>query len=246
MKLFKSLFGTAAVAAACTATPEFPAETFETPSGNKLVAYLITHGSIALSYKGMYIQIDPVSEMDGKTIDYSSFPKADYIFVTHDHYDHFDTRAIDALRKDETHIVLNSTTWEKLHEGKVLNNDDHYELAEGITVTAVPAYNYTEAHMKFHPQTRNNGYLFDFDGFVVYVSGDTEDIPEMEALGIVDVAFLSTNQPYTMTPQQCANAAAMISPKVLIPYHLGDTDFSAVNEAFEGRDIDLRLHEELR
>lgn len=245
MKLFKSLFGTAAVAAACSSTPGFTSETFQTPAGEKLTVYLVNHGSIAFSYKGLSIQVDPVSQMDGKVIDYASFPKADFVFVTHDHYDHFDTKAIEALSKDETMLVLNGSCWEKIHSGKVLNNDDHLEIADGIMVTAVPAYNNTEDHMKFHPQTRNNGYIFDFDGFRVYVSGDTEDIEEMAGFGKLDVALLSTNQPYTMTPQQCANAAVMLAPAVLIPYHLGDTDFQALKEALSGCP-DVRLHEELR
>lgn len=245
MKLFKSLFGTAAVAAACSSNPGFPSECFQTPAGEKLTAYMINHGSIAFSYKGMSIQIDPVSEMDGKKIDYTSFPKADYIFVTHDHYDHLDLKAIETLSKDETIVVLNGTGWEKLRSGKVLNNGDHIEIAEEVFVTAVPAYNNTEDHMKFHPQTRDNGYIFEFDGLRVYVSGDTEDIEEMAEFGKMHVAFLATNQPYTMTPQQCAKAAAMLDPDTVIPYHLGDTDFQALKDALSGFK-DVRLHEELR
>lgn len=246
MKLFKSLFGSAAVAAACTASAGFPTATFNTPDGSSLTASMICHGSLAFTFNNINVYIDPVSEIDGRQIDYASMPKADFIFITHDHYDHFDVKAIEALEKEETVVVLNSMSWEKFGKGKVMSNGDNLALADNVMAKAVPAYNNTEDHMKFHPQTRNNGYLFDFAGLKVYVSGDTEDIEEMAEFGPVDVAFLSTNQPYTMTPEQCVNAVKMIRPKVVVPYHLGDTDLNLLKSSLEGVAGDVRIFESLR
>ena len=110
------------------------------------------------------------------------------------------------------------------------------------------AYNITEDHAQFHPQGRDNGYILDFDGFRVYVSGDTEDIDEMAGFGPLDVAFLSANQPYTMTASQCVDAAMALHPKVLIPYHLSNTDVQEIKNVLDANDSGIRvlLFEELR
>ena len=75
----------------------------------------------------------------------------------------------------------------------------------------------------------------------VYVAGDTEDIPEMADLKDIDVAFLPMNLPYTMTPEMVANAAKMFQPKVLYPYHFGDTDTSILQELLKDSSIDVRI-----
>ena len=95
---------------------------------------------------------------------------------------------------------------------------------------------------------RDNGYILDFDGFRVYVSGDTEDIDEMAGFGPLDVAFLSANQPYTMTTTQCVDAAMTLDPKVLVPYHLSNTDMQEIKNVLDSNDsgIEVLLFEELR
>ena len=97
-----------------------------------------------------------------------------------------------------------------------------------IELEAVPAYNYTEGRTQFHPKGRDNGFVLTMDGLRLYIAGDTEDIPEMADIKDIDIAFLPVNQPYTMTVDQCVNAANMIAPKVLIPYHFSDTDLSGL------------------
>ena len=125
-------------------------------------------------------------------------------------------------------------------EAKVLANGESAELQEGIRVEAVPAYNTTPEHLQFHPTGRDNGYILSLDGFRIYIAGDTEDIPEMASIQDIDVAFLPCNQPYTMTPEQLIRAAQVIRPKVLIPYHFGQTDLSGIPEALPGIDVRLR------
>ena len=238
----------AAAVAGCTAQQlPFPVESFETPTGDQLEITMIHHGSIALSYKDFNIQIDPVMQMGELQVDYSSFPKADLILVTHNHGDHLDPAAIEFLSKEGTRVLLNPASQEQLGKGETVSNGDTLRVGP-VGIIAVPAYNIMEDHAQFHPQGRDNGYILDFDGFRVYVSGDTEDIDEMAGFGPLDVAFLSANQPYTMTTTQCVEAAMTLSPKVLIPYHLSNTDSQEIKNVLDTNDsgIQVLLFEELR
>ena len=116
-----------------------------------------------------------------------------------------------------------------LGSGKALKNGDKVKVANDITIEAVPAYNTTPGREQFHPKGRDNGYILTLDGMRIYIAGDTEDIPEMTNIKDIDIAFLPCNQPYTMTIEQAANAAKIIKPKVLFPYHYNDTP---VNKLF--------------
>ena len=110
-----------------------------------------------------------------------------------------------------------------------------------ITVEAVAAYNSTPGREQFHPKGRDNGYILTIDGLRIYIAGDTEDIPEMSAIKDIDIAFLPCNQPFTMTPEQLIHAAKVIKPRVLFPYHYGQTDLSTVPAALKGTGIDVRI-----
>ena len=218
-------------------------ERFITPSGEPVDISLIKHGSLELRFRGLSIQVDPVSGL-GKPTDYAAeFPKADFILVTHEHGDHLDKVAIDALAKEDTHIVMNESVAELLRwrgYGEIMHNGDESDLADGILLEAVPAYNYTEGHLQFHPKGRDNGFVLTLDGLRIYIAGDTEDIPEMAEIKDIDIAFLPVNQPYTMTVEQCVKAANMIKPKVLIPYHFGQTDLSGLPEQLPDIKVLLR------
>ena len=208
---------------------------------------MIHHGSIALSYKGFNIQVDPVLKMGATEIDYTAFPKADCILVTHEHGDHYDPAAIDFLSKDATRVLLNPATQALLGRGEAVANGDTLRVGP-VGLVVVPAYNVTEDHLQFHPKGRDNGYILDFDGLRIYVSGDTEDIEEMHGFGPIDVAFLSANQPYTMTTTQCVEAAMTLRPRTLVPYHLSDTDIQEIKNVLDTNDsgIEVLLYEELR
>ena len=216
--------------------------------GDPLVITLIKHGSLEFAYKVMSIQVDPVSGY-GKNTDYSKeFPKADAILITHEHGDHLDKDAILALSSEKTEILLNAKSQQQIGLGRVLANGDHFTLAPvGIIVEAVPAYNTTAGREQFHPKGNGNGYLIHVLGTLsAYVAGDTEDIPEMDdirkmRIGMrITVAFLPVNQPYTMTVDQCVNAAKMINPEILIPYHFGQTDLSALPDLLPDMKVLLR------
>ena len=88
-----------------------------------------------------------------------------------------------------------------------------------MTIEAIPMYNLTPERQKFHTKGRGNGYVVTLGGTRVYISGDTEDIPEMRALKKIDVAFVCMNLPYTMTAEQAADAVLEFKPKIVFPYH---------------------------
>ena len=120
-------------------------------------------------------------------------------------------------------------------------NGETLQLADDITVEAVPAYNTTEDHTQFHPKGRDNGYILTLDGLRIYIAGDTEDIPEMSEIKDIDIAFLPCNQPYTMTVEQLVNAARTIKPKVLFPYHYSKTDVSGIPSQLKNDGIYVRI-----
>ena len=235
------IIGALAMASTIAATAaEYQTDTFKTKGGKEVVATAIKHASLRIQYDGLEIQVDPVAKYAPET-DYSKFPKADVILVTHKHFDHFDGDTIATLKKDSIEIVANPAVQKMLGFGTALANGESRVLAKGIKLDAVPAYNTTPGHTQFHPKGRDNGYVLTIDGLRIYIAGDTEDIPEMASLKDIDVAFLPCNQPYTMTPEQLAKAARTIKPKVLYPYHYSSTPIKNVVELLAGSGIDVRI-----
>ena len=117
-------------------------DTFKTKSGKEVVFTAIKHASIRITFDGKEIEVDPVCGLK-PTTDYSRFPKADFIFVTHEHFDHCDTTSIRQLEKMTTVIVTNANCAKIIGKGRVMRNGDHLQLADYITVDVVPAYNTT-------------------------------------------------------------------------------------------------------
>lgn len=213
----------------------------KTKSGD-LEIHFIGHGTLMMKWKDKIIHIDPY----GKVGDYSKFPKADLILVTHEHYDHFDLEAIKKIMKQDTIIIYTKKCEEKLKGGIVMKNGDKKTVFD-IQIEAVPAYNVVhkrDTGVPFHPKGEGNGYVLTFNGKKIYIAGDTENIPEMKDLKNVDIAFLPMNLPYTMTPEMVKEAALMIKPKVLYPYHYGDTDPQRIVELLKGfPDIEVRIRD---
>lgn len=222
-------------------TDTYEVDAFQTKSGKTVKIHALMHASIRIEYGDKEIEIDPVLKLRDRTVDYSTMPKADYIFVTHEHPDHFDQEAIKMLTGKSTQLITNKRCGDLLGYGTVMANGDKIQIADDLTIEAVPAYNTTEANKKFHPKGRDNGFILTIDGLRIYVAGDTEDIPEMAYIKDIDVAFLPCNQPFTMTPDQLVKAAKTVKPKVLFPYHYGDTEVSRLPELTKGDGIEVRI-----
>lgn len=224
-----------------TTTDAHERDVFVTPGGKTLRFYALMHASVRINIDGRELYVDPVKQLGGRTVDYSQLPDADYILVTHEHGDHYDPEVIAALSIDDTRLVTNRRCADMIGKGEVMANGDTLRIADDILVEAVPAYNTTEGHLRFHPRGRDNGYIINIDGLRIYVAGDTEDIPEMGSLGNIDIALLPCNQPYTMTPEQLLNAARMVKPRVLFPYHYGQTDVSGIAASLAADSIDVHI-----
>jgi L-ascorbate metabolism protein UlaG (beta-lactamase superfamily) len=188
----------------------------------ELTITFIGHGTLLFECGGKVIHVDPWT----RRADYSKLPKADLILITHEHQDHLDPKAIAQIRKESAAIVLSRSCAGKVDGGQVLENGTVAEVG-GFKVEAVPAYNIEHKRpdgTPFHPKGQGNGYIITFGKTRVYIAGDTENTPEMKALANIDIAFLPMNLPYTMTPEMVADAARAFKPKILYPYHYGQTD----------------------
>lgn len=213
---------------------------FETSDGQLMVTP-VGHGSLRLEYGGKVIHVDPYSEV----ADYSAQPDADWVWITHDHPDHYDPAALEAVQTENTRYIMDKTSAEKFggEAVTVMENGDK-TTADGVTVQAVPAYNLVqgpEPGSKFHPKGQYNGYLATFGDFTVYIAGDTECVPEMGSLGEVDLAFIPINLPYTMPPEEAVGCIKIISPTVVVPYHQGEADPQIVADALKGSGTEVRV-----
>ena len=221
MALLAIILGGVAAAGAAITTAGLVQDIIPTSQGDLKIIF-IGHATLMFEFAGKVIHVDPVSS----EADYTELPKADLILVTHEHGDHFDPKAIGLLRKPATDIVLTQASADAAKLGAVLNNGQ-MAVRQGIKIEAVPAYNIVQMRSPgnpYHPKGRGNGYLLAFADKRVYVAGDTEITPEMRALHNIDIAFLPMNLPYTMTPEMVAEAARAFGPKILYPYHYGNTD----------------------
>ena len=204
-----------------SAKSQFEKDSFNTAHGELEITF-IGHGTLMFKFQDKIIHTDPWSNL----ADYNQLPKADILLLTHEHHDHLDLEAIDIISKEDTVIVQTEACFQKTGTGVIMNNRDA-KTFNGIKIEAVPAYNIKhkrENGEPFHPKGTGNGYIINFAELRVYIAGDTEDTPEMKEIKDIDIAFLPMNLPYTMTPEMVAEAAKIIRPKVLYPYHFGNTD----------------------
>jgi L-ascorbate metabolism protein UlaG (beta-lactamase superfamily) len=216
----------------------FTMDTISTAAGNIEVT-CIGHGTLMFKFGEKVIHVDPWSEL----ADYSTLPKADLILVTHDHRDHLDPKAIEAVRRQDTQVVVSQAVAGKIPGSVVLRNGEAGTF-QGIKVEAVPAYNIVNLrapNQPYHPRGAGNGYVITLGGARVYVAGDTEDVPEVKALRDITCAFLPMNLPYTMTPEMVASAALAIKPKILYPYHFGETDPARLLALLKDSGIEVRI-----
>jgi L-ascorbate metabolism protein UlaG (beta-lactamase superfamily) len=239
--LLAVLLGGCLVAGAVLTAAGFEQDVVPTSQGELKITF-IGHATLMFEFAEKVIHVDPVS---GEA-EYAALPKADLILVTHEHGDHLDLRAIGLIKKPTTDIILTQACAVKEKMGVVLKNGES-AVKQGVRIEALPAYNIVNMRSPgnpFHPKGQGNGYILTFGDKRVYVAGDTENTPEMKALRGIDIAFLPMNLPYTMAPEMVADAARAFKPKILYPYHYGETDTQKLVKLLKGNpEIEVRVRQ---
>ena len=224
--IFSAFFSALALMANATDT-----QVFSTSAGPVKITPL-NHASTLIEAGGKTIYLDPA-----KPAKFSGRPKADLILITDIHGDHMDP---DSIRQSARRI---RRFWPRQPSSRPSQPPsplptEKRRAWQGWTIEAIPAYNLKRGPAPgklFHDKGRGNGYVLTYGGKRFYFSGDTEGVPEMRALKNIDVAFVCMNLPYTMPPEEAADAVKAFHPKVVIPYHYRGSDL-AVFQKGSGRD----------
>jgi L-ascorbate metabolism protein UlaG (beta-lactamase superfamily) len=220
-----------------TAWGETEALTFQTSAGDVRITPL-NHASTLIEAGGKTIYLDPA-----KPVKFDGLPKADLILITDIHGDHMDPDSIKAVSKPGTEIISSGAVAQTVTTAKPIANGET-KTWQSWTIEAIPAYNIKRGPAPgklFHDKGRGNGYVLTYGGKRFYFSGDTEGVPEMRALKNIDVAFVCMNLPYTMPPEEAADAVKAFHPKIVIPYHYRGSDLSVFQKALQGTGIEVRL-----
>jgi L-ascorbate metabolism protein UlaG (beta-lactamase superfamily) len=215
--------------------------------GGDITIKPILHGTLVLEYQGLTIYVDPYGGADK----FSGQKPADLVLITDIHGDHHNQETLDGLDLSNAIVVAPQTVAEKLPSGKYKAIES---LSNGQTKTflhakilAIPMYNLPETADSRHPKGRGNGYVLTLGGKQIYLSGDTEDIPEMRSLKKIDVAFVCMNLPFTMDVEQAASAVSEFKPGIVYPYHyrggegLSDTKKFKVLVNKSAPEVEVRL-----
>jgi L-ascorbate metabolism protein UlaG (beta-lactamase superfamily) len=199
---------------------------------------------VLLQCDKLAIYVDPVHDTS-----YAGLPKADLILITDIHGDHLDPAGIELIRQDSTAFVVPPAVAEKLAPTiktlSVLKNGDKKTLS-AVGIEAIPMYNLVRGAKpteRYHDKGRGNGYVLTIGGTRLYLSGDTECVPEMKALKSIDVAFVCMNLPYTMPPSEAAVCVNAFRPKVVYPYHYRGSDPAEFQKAITGKDVEVRIRD---
>ena len=150
---------------------------------------------------------------------------ADYIFITHSHYDHFSVQDILKVAKIDTVFISTEDTKSSLElmgipqeQIVIVEPNKNYELKD-IKFETVPSYN---ENKKYHPKENNwVGYIIELNGNKYYIAGDTDNISEIQNIKC-DIAFLPIGGEFTMNPQEAAELANKIECKIVIPTHYAE------------------------
>ena len=214
-----------------------PTQTFQTSSGPVKITP-IYHACLMIEAGNKVIYLDPAkpAKVDG-------LPPADLILITDTHGDHMDTDLIKAVSKGSTEIMAPPAVVKTVTTASPISNGET-KTWNGWTIEAIPMYNITRgpaAGQFYHDKGRGNGYILSYGGKRFYFSGDTENTPEVRALKNIDVAFVCMNLPYTMTPDEAADAVKAFHPKIAIPYHYRGSDITVFAKDLEGSGVEVRL-----
>ncbi len=218
----------------------------ETDKGS-LTIHPIQHGTVAFQWNNKTIFVDPYGGAEA----FAGLGSPDIILITDIHGDHLHMETLKGLETSKTKWVVPQAVADQLPKDlakdvTVIGNGEQVEIL-GISIDALPMYNLPETEDSRHPKGRGNGYILNFGAKHIYVSGDTEDIPEMRTLKNIDVAFVCMNLPYTMDINQAASAVLEFKPGIVYPYHYRGQGGLADVDAFkklvnDGNDkIEVRL-----
>ncbi|WP_044398149.1 MBL fold metallo-hydrolase [Lacinutrix sp. Hel_I_90] len=199
----------------------------------ELEVHPISHATLVLSHDDLIVYVDPT----GGSAAFMPYKEPDYVLITDIHGDHMDIETLEALNLKESLIIAPKAVFDKLPEAlqsntMVMNNGDIKEF-EAFKIEAIPMYNLRKEALKFHEKGRGNGYVLTIGDERIYISGDTEDIPEMRNLTAIDKAFVCMNLPYTMTVDSAASAVLDFKPKQVYPYHYRGTEGLSDVERFK-------------
>ena len=152
--------------------------------------------------------------------------KADLVLVTHFHKDHLQAEALSKIRGPDTIILAPKRCAERIEGSyKIVKPGDKIKIGD-INIRVIDAYNTLEGNStrKLHHKRDGVGYLLEIEGKTVYHAGDTDFIPEMKHLGLVDVALLPIGGTFTMDITEALEAALTINSRIVIPMHISKAD----------------------
>ena len=179
---------------------------------------LITQNAIRIEREdGKIIYIDPF-ELNNKFNG-----DANYIFITHSHYDHFSPDDIEQIKNENTKIIVTTDLEERAKELSfeevltIMPNEKY--MLDDISFETIPAYNIDK---QFHKREYNwVGYILEIDGKKVYIAGDTDATEEAKNV-ICDIAMIPIGGTYTMNCDEASELVKTINPKdKAIPTHYG-------------------------
>jgi L-ascorbate metabolism protein UlaG (beta-lactamase superfamily) len=198
----------------------------------------VNHAALMIEGGGKVIHVDPTSAAN-----FEGLPPADIILITDIHGDHMDPKALPKVQKDGTVILAPEAVAKTITTATVIGNGESKTMGSW-KIEAIPMYNLKRGPAEgklFHDKGRGNGYVLTYGGKRIYIAGDTEGIPEMKALKNIDIAFICMNLPYTMPPEEAAEAVKAFKPKIAIPYHYRGSDPKVFESALAGSGVQVKL-----
>ncbi len=212
--------------------------------GSELTIQPVMHASLVLTYRDKTVYVDPA----GGAGLFKGLAAPDAILITDIHGDHLDSATLMALDTKNAIFIVPQAVADQLPPSLdkkrvvVMNNGDTLSRLN-FSITAIPMYNLPEAPDAFHTKGRGNGYVLAMGEKKIYISGDTEDIPEMRSLQGIDIAFVCMNLPYTMPVEQAAEGVLAFKPRIVYPYHYRGQDVNEFKKMVNEKDksIEVRL-----
>lgn len=228
-----------------TAVAQEPASDHIQTDNGTLMIHPIQHGTVAFTWNNSTVYVDPTGGAEA----FEGINPPDLILITHAHGDHMNIETLQALDTDGAAMVVPQSVADELpgtfSEQLIILDNGETTDQQGTSVRAVPMYNLPDDSDSRHPKGWGNGYILTFGGKNVYISGDTEGIPEMRSLKNIHVAFVCMNLPYTMDINQASDAVLDFEPEIVYPYHHRGQDIGEFQKLVtqENDQIEVRIRD---